>query len=68
MSTITSQQSGIVQGKEGGTVILLPAGPIRSTVEGASGVAYEQVLVDDPELGQPVHRIQAADVVYSYTE
>jgi hypothetical protein len=66
MSALPEKQTGIVQ-KEGETVILLPAGPIRSKVEGASGQTYDQVLVDDPDLGSPVQKIQSTEV-YTFSE
>ena len=46
-------------GREGEPVaILLPSGPITTEVVGISGVVYTQVLVDDPVLGSPTHRIE----------
>lgn len=54
MIQLQVHQSGILVGtKEGETVILLPPGPIRTTVVGQSGVSYDQTLVDDPDLGHP---------------
>jgi len=49
---------GVVRNKEGEVVILLPAGPIRSTVVGTSGTVYENMLHDDPQLGRPTAKIE----------
>jgi hypothetical protein len=49
---------GIIRNKEGEVVILLPAGPIRSTVTGESGTIYDQTLHDDPTLGRPTAKIE----------
>lgn len=50
-------EKGIVTNAEGETVILLPSGPIRGTVEGESGREFYHVLVDDADLGRPVSRL-----------
>ena len=49
---------GFVRNKEGEVVILLPSGPIRSTVVGTSGIVYENILHDDPNLGRPTAKIE----------
>jgi hypothetical protein len=57
MLPLPVKQTGIIQSKEGGTVILLPPGPIRVSIKGESGQAHDHVLVDDPDLGHPTVRI-----------
>jgi hypothetical protein len=56
MVPLQDDQKGIVKSKEGEPVILLPPGPIRTTVKGQTG-EYVQVLVDDPLLGRPTARV-----------
>lgn len=46
-------RSGIITKRKGETVILLPPGSIRKTIQGSSGEIYHSVLVDAPELGRP---------------
>lgn len=61
-------ESGIITNKEGETVILLPPGPIRSKIEGSSGVIYAQTLVDDPHLGRPTHKIVGEQIIPTHTQ
>lgn len=52
------QPQGVVINKEGERIILLPAGPIRSSVVGSSGTVHEQTLHDDPLLQRPTAKIE----------
>ncbi len=65
--SVSQQEAGIVTNTQGEIVILLPMGPISRKVEGSSGHDHEEVLVDDPDLGRPVGRIQpAGETVYKH--
>lgn len=57
-------QTAVAANKEGDRVILLPAGPIRTKVEGASGEVHDQTLVDDAALGRPTQRIEPTATVF----
>lgn len=56
-----TQEQGIIRNDQGEiTVILLPAGPIRTQIEGALEM-HDIILHDDEELGQLTSRVQPSE-------